>query len=80
MAKTDWDTLASICEANHDLYEASVTGDEKLAHDAIKRGAELCHVVQWLDDVESINFFMKVQLAPFSRQKHSSIPPADFSK
>ena len=58
MSGVDWDSLASVCEANHDLYAASVTGDETMARDAIKRGADLCHVVKWLDDVESIKFFL----------------------
>ena len=80
MSGVDWDSLASVCEANHDLYAASVTGDETMARDAIKRGADLCHVVKWLDDVESIKFFMKVQLNTFSRQKHSSSPPAALSE
>lgn len=70
MAEIDWDALANVCEANHDLYAASVTGDEIMAHDAIKRGADLCHVVKWLDDVDSNKFFMKVQLLSFGRHKH----------
>jgi hypothetical protein len=64
MAKIDWDALAERCDANHDLYDAAHRQDPEAAKHAIDRGADVEQVVKWLDEIDAINFFLNIQLAP----------------